>query len=70
MNAYLIAAKANAWEIDQHVGRAVDAEQPEYIFEAMGHGEGICAEDRQQLLSHHHKSFKEVISGKLPWFQN
>lgn len=40
MNAYLIAAKANAWEVDQHVGRAIDASQPEYELEAKGVGAG------------------------------
>lgn len=40
MNADMIAAKANAWEVDQHVGRAVDAKQPEREREAQGVGEG------------------------------
>ena len=46
MNAYLIAAKANAWEIGQHVGRAIDAGQPAYVMEAVGHGEG-CYQKRE-----------------------
>lgn len=44
MNAYLIAAKANAWEINQHVGRGVEAHQPEYMTEAIGQGAGIYSE--------------------------
>lgn len=40
MNAYLIAAKANAWEVNQHVGHAIEANQPEYEVEALGRGAG------------------------------
>lgn len=40
MNAYLIAAKANAWEVNQHVGRAIAADQSERESEALGCGAG------------------------------
>lgn len=50
MNAYLIAAKANAWEIDQHIGRAVEANQPDYMIEAIGCGEGSNPEDRERMI--------------------
>lgn len=53
MNAYLIAAKANAWEINQHVGRAVDAHQPDYLVEASGCGEGFCRQGREDALGRH-----------------
>lgn len=42
MNAYLIVAKANAWEVDQHVGRAIEAGQPEREIEASGCGAGAA----------------------------
>ena len=42
MNAYLIAAKANAWEVDQHVGHAIVANQPEYEVDALGRGAGTA----------------------------
>lgn len=52
MNAYLIAAKANAWEIDQHVGGAIEANQPDYLIEAIGRGEGSNPEEREKTLGH------------------
>lgn len=61
MNAYLIAAKANAWELNQHVGRAIDAQQPGYMIEANGRGEGFYPEDRQKMLWHH-KGLKGFFS--------
>ncbi len=60
MNAYLIAAKANAWEIDQHVGRAIEANQPEYMIEAVGRGERFYPEDKKKVMRPH-KSFKDVF---------
>lgn len=53
MNAYLIAAKANAWEINQHVGRGVEADQPEYMIEAIGQGAGSYHEDGDKSLKSH-----------------
>ncbi len=53
MNAYYIAAKARAWEVDQHVGRALDPEQPPYKIEAHGCGEGCYEKDRAQILQNH-----------------
>ena len=61
MNAYLIAAKANAWEIGQHVGRAIDAGQPAYVMEAVGHGAG-CYQKREAKPLHEHKGFKHLFS--------
>lgn len=46
MNAYLIAAKAMAFEVDQHVGRAVDARQSERETEALGFGAGSVNHDK------------------------
>ena len=46
VNAYLIAAKANAWEVDQQVGRAIEADQPERVTEALGCGAGSAAEGK------------------------
>ena len=46
MNAYLIAAKANAWEVNQQVGRAIEAAQPEREVEAQGCGAGSAAEGK------------------------
>ncbi len=60
MNAYLIAAKANAWELDQHVGRAIDANQPNYIIEALGHGVGCYHKDREKMLRPH-KGLKSLF---------
>lgn len=56
MNAYLIAAKANAFELDQHVGRALDANQPDYIVEAIG-----CGEGHAELESVHGERFRDSI---------
>ncbi len=56
MNAYLIAAKANAFELDQHVGRAIDASQPEHMVEAFGCGEGCY-----HSASEHANSFRDSI---------
>ena len=53
MNAYLIAAKANAWELNQHVGRALEANQPGHKIEALGRGEGFFHEDRAKMLRSH-----------------
>ena len=61
MNAYFIAAKANAWEINQHVGRGVEADQPEYKTEAIGHGAGCWHEDSNEA-SRNHKLFKGFFS--------
>lgn len=52
MNAYLIAAKANAWEVDQHVGRAVDAEDAERELDAVGVGAG-SSDDGQTMRRIH-----------------
>lgn len=60
MNAYLIAAKANAWEVNQHVGRAIDATQPEYMIEANGRGIGFYRKDRERMLCRH-RGFKSVF---------
>ena len=61
MNAYLIAAKANAWEIDQHVARAIEENQPEYMIEAVGRGERFYEEDRKKMMRPH-KGFKDFFS--------
>lgn len=53
MNAYLIAAKANAWEVEQHVSRAIDADQPAYRIEEIGRGTGCFKEDREKMLGSH-----------------
>lgn len=50
MNAYLIAAKANAWEVDQHVGRAIEANQPEYQIDALGRGAGCDLKAKAQIM--------------------
>ncbi len=60
MNAYLIAAKANAWEVNQHVGRALEAKQPGYMVEAIGRGEGFYRKDREKML-HRPKGFKHLF---------
>ena len=52
MNAYLIAAKANAWEVDQHVGRAIDAKDAEHELDAVGVGAG-SREDGQTMRRIH-----------------
>lgn len=51
MNAYLIAAKANAWEVDQHVGRAIEANQPEYRIDALGRGAGCDLKAKAKIMS-------------------
>lgn len=50
MNAYLIAAKANAWEVDQHVGRAIEANQPEYRIDALGRGAGCDLKAKAKMM--------------------
>lgn len=60
MNAYLIAAKANAWELNQCVGRAIEANQPGYQIEAIGRGEGCCQEDREKMVQAH-RMFKGLF---------
>ena len=54
MNAYLIAAKANAWEVDQHVGRAIEANQPEYEVEALGRGAGCELQAKSKIMRRAH----------------
>ena len=50
MNAYLIAAKANAWEVDQHVGHAIVARQPEYEVDALGRGAGTDLKAKARIM--------------------
>ncbi len=61
MNAYLIAAKANAWEINQHVGQTIEANQPSHMIEAIGRGEGCSREDREKMIRNH-RLFKNFFS--------
>lgn len=51
MNANLIAAKANAWEVDQHVGRAIEANLPEYQVDALGRGAGCDLKVKAKIMS-------------------
>lgn len=51
MNANLIAAKANAWEINQHVGRAIEANLPDYQVEALGRGAGCDLKAKARIMS-------------------
>lgn len=52
MNAYLIAAKANAWELDQQVGRALEANLPDHKIESIGRGVAFYPEDREKMMHH------------------
>lgn len=51
MNAYLIAAKANAWEVSQHVGYAIEANQPEYLTDAQGRGAGCDLRMKRKIMT-------------------
>ncbi|NGM16932.1 hypothetical protein [Xiamenia xianingshaonis] len=51
MNAYLIAAKANAYEISTHVGHALDARQSAYEMEALGRGAGSDRKTHARMTS-------------------
>ncbi len=51
MNANLIVAKANAWEVNQHVGRAIEANLPDYQVEALGRGAGCDLKAKAQIMS-------------------
>lgn len=52
MNAYLIAAKANAWEVNQHVGRAIEADRYEREADASGCGAGAVGGEGAQRRPH------------------
>lgn len=54
MNAYLIAAKANAWEVSQHVGYAIEAHQPEYLTDAQGRGAGCDLRAKRKIMARPH----------------
>lgn len=54
MNAYLIAAKANAWEVSQHVGYAIEANQPEYLTDAQGRGAGCDLRMKRKIMARPH----------------
>ena len=54
MNAHLIAAKANAWEVSQHVGYAIEANQPEYLTDAQGRGAGCDLRMKRKIMTRPH----------------
>lgn len=62
MNAYLIAGKANAWEVNQYVGRAIEAHQPEYITDAQGRGAGCDLSTKRKIMTRRHW-FKDIFCG-------
>lgn len=51
MNAYFIAAKANAWEVSQQVGHAIEAHQPEYLTDAQGRGAGCDMRTKRKVMT-------------------
>lgn len=51
MNAYFIAAQANAWEVSQQVGRAIEARQPEYLTDAQGRGAGCDLRTKRKVMT-------------------
>ena len=61
MNAYLIAAKANAWEVDQHVGHAIVANQPEYEVDALGRGAGCNLRTREAQIMRRPHLLKSIF---------
>lgn len=51
MNAYFIAAKAQAWEVSQQVGHAIEAHQPEYLTDAQGRGAGCDLRTKRKVMT-------------------